>query len=181
MMPRQALGLPTGMARLSTALELRCQPPQSLEPGLLDDIERLVLDGRAVDPGYVRHNLKRAHLIACALAGGQVAATVCLKHPRPEYVARLEKRTGLDLDGYLERGYTSVHPDFRGQGLGTRLVDYLTRQAPGRKIYVVIAMDNLGAQAITKRCHTRLVAQFHSQATGREYGVWLQSPLPDQA
>ncbi|MFH1034879.1 MAG: GNAT family N-acetyltransferase [Pseudomonadota bacterium] len=161
---------------LSEGLELRCQPPQTLEPGLLDEIEALVLSGQAVGPGYVRHNLERAHLIAYALAQGRVVATVSLKHPRPEYVARLKQRTGLDLDGFLERGYTSVRPDFRGQGLGTLLVDYLTRQAAGRQIYVVIASDNLGAQAITRRNRTRLVAQFRSQATGQEYGIWIQEP-----
>jgi GNAT superfamily N-acetyltransferase len=162
---------------LTEGLDLRCQPPRDLPPGLLDEIEALVLGGRAVGPGYVRHNLERAHLIAYALADRRAVATVSLKHPRPEYIARLKARTGLDLDGYLERGYTSVHPDFRGQGLGTLMVGYLTRQAAGRPIYVVIGSDNLGAQAITRRHGTRLVAQFHSRGTGQDYGIWIQQPL----
>lgn len=132
-------------------------------------------------PAYVRHNLERALLVAYALWSNQVVATVSLKYPRPEYVRRLADRTGLDLTGYLKRGYTSVHPDSRGQGLGTRLVEYLTRQAGGRSIYVVIAMDNLAAQAITRRCHTRLATRFRNQATGREYGVWIKEPLPEPA
>jgi GNAT superfamily N-acetyltransferase len=182
-MSRAALSMPSRaeQARPRAGLEFRCLPPRDLEPGLLDQIERLVLGGRAVGPGYVRHNLERAFLVAYALQGRRVVATVSLKHPRPEYIDRLKQRTGLDLAGYLERGYTSVHPDFRGQGLGTRLVDFLTRQAAVRQIYVVIAMDNLGAQAITRRAGTRLAAQFHSRATGQDYGVWIQQPLPDQA
>ncbi len=180
-MPSPALEASTRARRLQESLELRCRPPQDLAPGRLDEIEALVLGGRAVDPGYVRHNLERAHLIAYALFGQRVVATVSLKHPRAEYVERLLRRTGLDLSGYLERGYTSVHPDFRGQGLGTRLVDHLTRQADGRRIYVVIALDNLAAQAISRRCGTKLAAQFLSHATGQEYGIWIQQALPEQA
>lgn len=179
-MGRAAVSLPVEGRAVRDDLELHCQPPGELPPGRLDEIERLVLGGRAVDPGYVRHNLERAHLIVYALEGRRVVATVTLKNPRPEYVQRLKRRTGLDLSGYLERGYTSVHSEFSGRGLGTRLVRHLTAQAPGRQIYVVIAMHNLAAQAISIRCGTRLVARFRSRANGQEYGIWIQGPLPEQ-
>lgn len=180
-MRRPAVSLPARGGAVVEDLELCCQAPDQLLPGRLDQIETLVRAGQAVGTQYVRHNLERAHLIACALEGPRVVATVTLKHPRPQYVERLKRRTGLDLTGYLERGYTSVHPDFSGRGLGTRLVRHLTEQAPGHQIYVVIAMHNLAAQAISIRCGTKLAARFFSRTTGQEYGVWLQGPLPEPA
>ncbi|MBI5524286.1 MAG: hypothetical protein HY910_16800 [Desulfarculus sp.] len=180
-MGRTAVSLPEQGRAVQDDLELHCQSPNELPPGLLDQIEALVRDGQAVGTDYVRHNLERAHLIAYALEGSRVVATVTLKNPRTEYVRRLKRRTGLDLAGYLERGYTSVRSGFSGRGLGTRLVRYLTEQAPGRQIYVVIAMHNRAAQAISIRCGTQLAARFFSRATGQEYGVWIQGPLPKQA
>ncbi|MBI4799629.1 MAG: GNAT family N-acetyltransferase [Desulfarculus sp.] len=180
-MGRTAVSLHVRGRAVQDDLALHCQAPGQLPPGRLDQIEALVRAGQAVGTQYVRHNLERAHLIAYALEGGRVVATVTLKNPRPEYVQRLRRRTGLDLSGYLERGYTSVHSGFSGRGLGTRLVRHLTEEAPGRQIYVVIAMHNLAAQAISIRCGTQLVARFFSRATGQEYGVWIQGPLPEQA
>lgn len=156
-------------------LQLHCLAPGQIAPAILDGIEALVLGGQAVGGQWVRHNLEKAFCISWAQEpGGRVVATVSLKHPRPEYVAELKEHTGLDLSAYLERGYTSVHPDWRGRGLGTRMVRYVTSQSQGRPIYVVIATDNLGAIEVTRRCGTRLTACYTSAKTGREYGVWLQ-------
>lgn len=179
-MRRPAFRLPAQGQVVLDDLELCCRPPAELPPGRLDQIEALVRAGQAVGTTYVRHNLERAHLIAYALEGSRVVATVTLKNPRPEYLRRLKRRTGLELAGFLERGYTSVHPDCSGRGLGTRMVRFLTEQAPGRQIYVVIARHNLAAQAISIRCGTKLVARFFSRTTGQEYGVWIQGPLPGQ-
>ena len=162
-----------------TELCLRFEPPAELGNSLLDEVEALIMQGGAVSPRWVRHNLEQAALVALALAGPRLVGSVTLKHPRPEYVQRLMRQTGLDLADYLERGYTAIHRDYRGMGLGTRLVAGLTRQALGRAIYVVIATDNLAAEAITRRCGTRLATRFISPVTGREYGIWLQGKLPE--
>lgn len=160
------------------ALSLHFLPPGQIEPAILEAIEALVVDGGAVGPQWVGYHLRRAHLISYALDGQTVAGSVTLKNPRPEYLARLRQRCGLDLRGYLERGYTSVRPAYRGQGLATRLVRGLVERAQGWPIYTVIALDNSRALGVTSHAGTRKVASFHSEIVNKTIGIWLQGPLP---
>ena len=165
-------------AMTAPALALHFLPPDRIPAATLAAIEALVIAGGAVGPQWVGHHLRQAHLVAFALDGDKVAGSVTLKNPRPEYLARLHERCGLDLRGHLERGYTSVHPDYRGQGLATRLVRGLVRRADGRPIYTVIAHDNPYALGVTSHAGTRLVASFHSEIRHKPIGIWLQGPLP---
>jgi GNAT superfamily N-acetyltransferase len=58
----------------------------------------------------------------------------------------------LDLTGYVERGYTSVRPEYRGLGIGTSLLEGLTRNGPATaKIFSVIAEDNEATKIIAMR------------------------------
>lgn len=167
-------------APLATAplLDLHFLPPGRITPQLMARIEALVKAGGAVGPAWVGYHLVRAHLVSFALDGERVAGTVCLKNPRPEYVERLHRLSGLDLTGYLERGYTSVAPAYRGLRLATALVRGLTRRSQGMPTYTIIALDNAKAQGVTSRAGTWLAASFFSEIKGKEIGIWLQGPLP---
>jgi len=149
--------------------------PEELSPELLDEICALIREVGSMRPERVGENLERAFLIGYAQSEGRVVGTVTLKRPRPEYVRAVEGQTGLDLEGYLERGYTSVRPAFRGREVGATLIRDLTARAAGRPIYVVIASDNLPAQALARGNDTHLRATFFSQTLGKEVGVWVQS------
>ncbi|ROQ89833.1 hypothetical protein EDC27_2949 [Desulfosoma caldarium] len=46
-----------------------------------------------------------------------VVGTSTQKYPRKDDRQKIEAATGLDLSGYLERGYTAVRVDYRGSGL----------------------------------------------------------------
>ena len=89
----------------------------------------MVEAGGSVGIQWVRYNLERAFLIAYATEQGVVVANSSLKYPRQEYVEKLKTNSGIDVSNYLERGYTSVRPEYRGLGIGTRLLDGLTRRA----------------------------------------------------
>ncbi len=65
--------------------------PQALSPERLDEICSMVEAGGSVRTKYVRHNLERAFLIAYVTEMDVVVANSSLKHPRPQFIARLEK------------------------------------------------------------------------------------------
>jgi len=147
--------------------------PEQLPEGLFEEVCRLVEAGGGVNPKRVRYNLKRAFLIARAEKEGVLVGTSSLKHPRPEYVQRIKEKLGLDIQGFLERGYTSILPGYRGLGIGTDLLGGLTSRAKGYGIYSLIREDDRETQTIALRNQTVKVATFYSELTGQDLGLWM--------
>jgi GNAT superfamily N-acetyltransferase len=148
-------------------------PPASIAHSDMDEICRMVSAGGSVTTRWVRHNLERAFLIAVATERGRIVGNSSLKHPRETYIRSVKARYGLDFSHHLERGYTSVRPEYRGMGIGTRLLEGLTRRAGDRKIFSIIAEDNIATQTIAIRNRTRKVATVFSEAMGKEIGFWM--------
>jgi hypothetical protein len=98
---------------------------------------------------------------------------VILKHPKESYRAKIEEATGLDLDGYLERGYTSVADSFRNRHIADTLIRGLIQRAAGRRIYVTIRLDNGPALRLTEKNGMVLAGRFIHPGTGREIGVFV--------
>ncbi len=147
--------------------------PQDLPPGYLEDICQMVEAGGSVDITLVRYNLERAFLIGYALEHGVIVGNSSLKRPRPEYVESVKKQSGLDLGNYLERGYTSVRPEYRGMGIGAKLLEGLTERVGDKKLFSIISSDNVAAQKMALRNRTRQVATFYSKKLGKEVGIWM--------
>lgn len=168
-----------GLFNLGDNITYHYAKPQALPPGYLDEICRMVEAGGSVGTEWVRYNLERAFLIAYAMEQGVIVGNSSLKHPRPEYVAAVSRQTGLDLNEYLERGYTSVRPEYRGMGIGTRLLKGLTARVGAKKLFSVIGADNKGAQKMALRNNTKLVTTFYSQRAGKELGVWIPAHMLD--
>ena len=147
--------------------------PHELPPGYLDEICRMVEAGGSVGTKWVRYNLERAFLIAYVLEEGMIVGNSSLKYPRSEYVEAVNKQSGLDLTKYLERGYTSVRPEYRGMGIGTRLLEGLTARVGKKKVFSIISSDNVATQKIALRNKTKQVATFYSERLGKEIGVWI--------
>lgn len=164
---------------LGSGLRYHFESPGRLPPGYLEEIIRMVEAGGAVNRRWVRHNLERAFLIGYVTERGRIVANSSLKRPRREYVEKVSRQADIDLTGYLERGYTSVRPEYRGLGIGTRLLEGLTARAGGRKIYSVISADNVATQKIAIRNRTRQVASFYSERLGKEIGVWVPEWMMD--
>lgn len=79
----------------------------------------------------------------------------------------------MDLSGYLERGYTSVRPDYRGMGIGTRLLEGLTKRIGDKKLFSIISEDNVATQKIAIRNRTQKVASFYSSRMEKQVGLWV--------
>ncbi len=140
---------------------------------ILAEIQALIASGEEVGTSWVDDNLKRAFLIGYAVEEGRVVATMALKRPPEKYVKAIEQKTHVDLEDYLERGYSSVRPEYRGLGLGDALLKGLVDRAPGQKIYVTIRMDNLPAVKLTRKNHMRLAATFKNERTGHQIGLFI--------
>jgi GNAT superfamily N-acetyltransferase len=151
----------------------RFVPPSRLPEGHLDEIVRMVEAGGSVQTQWVRHNLERAFLIGYVEENGIIIGDSSLKHPRQEYIEAVSRQTGIDLRNYLERGYTSVRPEYRSLGVGAKLLEGLTARAEGYKVYSIIAEDNVATQKMALRNRTRKVAVFYSQRSQKTIGVWV--------
>lgn len=150
--------------------------PDELPGGYLEKICRLVEAGGSVDPERVRTNLEGAYLIGYVLDDqGEIVACSSLKYPRREFTEMVRDETGIDLSGYLERGYTSVIPEYRGRGIASVLLAGLTSRAraDGRKLYSVIGEDNTGGQKIALNNNTRKAAVYKSPKSGKKMGIWI--------
>jgi GNAT superfamily N-acetyltransferase len=151
--------------------------PHELPPGYLDEICRMVEAGGSVGKKWVRYNLERAFLIGYVLEEGVIVGNSSLKHPRLEYVEAVSKQSGLDLTQCLERGYTSVRPEYRGIGIGTKLLEGLTARVGSKKVFSIISADNVATQKIALRNQTKQVATFYSERLGKEIGVWIPAGM----
>jgi GNAT superfamily N-acetyltransferase len=147
--------------------------PHELPPGYLDEICRMVEAGGSVETKWVRYNLGRAFLIGYVMEEGMIVGNSSLKYPRSEYVEAVNKQSDLDLTDYLERGYTSVRPEYRGMGIGTTLLEGLTARVGKKKVFSIISSDNVATQKIALRNKTKQVATFYSERLGKEIGVWI--------
>jgi GNAT superfamily N-acetyltransferase len=155
-------------------------PPDQLPSGHLDEICAMVAAGGTVATTHVRYNLERAHLIGYVQENGVIVGNSSLKNPRSEYIETVRRQSGLDLTGYVERGYTSVRPEYRGLGIATSLLEGLTRRAGDRKIFSVISEDNEATKIIAKRNRTRKVATYFSNKAGKPVGIWMPEWMIDK-
>jgi anaerobic magnesium-protoporphyrin IX monomethyl ester cyclase len=166
---------PGGRQTVSSAhdLEYAFSNPVDIPEETMEKIRGLVISGGEVGRSWLTRNLENAHLVGYAHENGDLVGVMTHKVPLPEYVRRIGEKTGLDLTGYLERGYTYVLPEYRGLRVGDRLLKGLVERSPGKKIYVTIRMDNEPAIRLTRRNHMRLAATYHNERTGHDIGVFV--------
>lgn len=164
---------------LGRKLDYHYTSPGNLPPGFMDEICLMVADGGSVAMERVRDNLEKAFLIAYAMEEGVIVGNSSLKNPRPEYIETVNRQSGLDLTHYLERGYTSVRPEYRGMGIGARLLAGLTKRAGDRRVFSVISEDNVAARKMAIRNRTRQVAEYYSPRLGKKVGVWIPEGMLD--
>jgi len=146
--------------------------PDEVPSEILEKIYDLVESGGEVGVSWVKDNLNQAFLIGYAVLQDRIVGAMVHKKPLEKYVKKIEEKTHLDLKGYLERGYTYVRPEFRGLGVGDRLLKGLVSGSPGKKIYVTIRMDNFPPIQLTLRNNMNLAATYVNERTGHEIGVF---------
>ncbi|MBU0970195.1 MAG: GNAT family N-acetyltransferase [Proteobacteria bacterium] len=155
------------------------QLPKDLPLGVLDEICKMVEAGGSVDITHVRSNLERAYLIGYAMENGVIIGNSSLKHPRQAFIQRLKQMTNVDFTYFVERGYTSVRPEYRAMGVGAKLLEGLTKRAGGRKVFSIISEDNLATQKIALRNKTKKILTYFSDKLNKEMGVWMPEHMID--
>ena len=149
--------------------------PDELSSQTLDQIEELIRQGGEVGSAYIRENLLNALLIGYAVGrSGKVVGTVTLKRPKEVYRKKIEAITGLYLEGYLERGYTSIFPGYRGYDIADTLIKGLIKRSQGEKVYTTIRLDNTHALNLTYKNGMVLAATFIHWRTGNKIGVFIK-------
>ena len=148
------------------------QKPDEVPSEILEKIYDLIESGGEVGVSWVRDNLKQAFLIGYALEQDRIVGAMVHKKPLEKYVRQIEEKAHLDLKGYLERGYTHVRPEFRGLGVGDRLLKGLVSGSQKKKIYVTIRMDNFPAIQLSLRNNMHLAATYLNERSGHEIGVF---------
>jgi hypothetical protein len=168
----------------SIHVEYAFAKPAHIPPQVLEQIRRLIIQGKGVaGTKFLDENLRKAFLIGYATCGGRVVGTVVHKVPDRGYREKIEAATGLDLSGYLERGYTTVDPTFRDQDIADTLIKGLIARSRGWKIYVNIWMENPPPLALTYKNDMSLAATFVHPISGHKIGVFTNQamPTPDEA
>lgn len=150
--------------------------PDEISGETFEKICSLIESGGEVGVSWIRDNLRKAFLIGYATEQGRIVGTMTHKTPTEEYVTAIERKTQLNLHGYLERGYTTVRPEYRGFGIGDRLLKGLVERSPREKIYVTIRLDNLPAVRLTRKNNMTLAATYYNERTGHEIGVFTNQP-----
>jgi GNAT superfamily N-acetyltransferase len=168
-----------GVICLGTQMQFFYQSPSNLPPGVLDEICKMVEAGGSVDTTHVRSNLERAHKIGYAMENGVIIGNSSLKHPRAVFINRLNKITGGDFSNFVERGYTSVRPEYRAMGVGAKLLEGLTQRANGYKVFSIISEENLATQKIALRNNTKKILTYFSEKLNKEMGVWMPEEMID--
>lgn len=167
------------LIRLGNDIRFFFKKPGDLPVGYLDEICRMVEAGGSVNIKYVRYNLERAFLIGYATEHGVIVGNSSLKHPREEFINRINRITQMDFTCFLERGYTSVRPEYRALGVGAKLLEGLTARAGDHKVFSIISEDNKATQKIAMRNKTRKIATYYSEKVGKELGVWMPEKMMD--
>ena len=152
--------------------------PEQISAETLDKICNLIKEGHGVGTSWLRENLQNAFLVGYAEYNGNVVGTSTHKYPKEKYRKKIEVLTGLDLTGYLERGYTAVKAEYRAFGVGGRLIKGLIERSEGKKVYVTIRMDNIPPLKMTNKEKMVLAARFINERTGHDLGVFTSQPPP---
>ena len=167
----------TDLSVLGRDIVYHFTPPADLPKGYLDTVCAMVAAGGSVDLAHVRSNLEKAYLIGYAVENGVLVGNSCLKHPRKALTARLKTATDLDFSGFVERGYTSVRPEYRALGVGRKLLEGLTRRAGKFRVFSIIDEDNLATQKIALRNNTRKITTYFSEKAGKHMGIWMPAHM----
>jgi GNAT superfamily N-acetyltransferase len=167
----------TDLLTLGQDIAYHFTPPADLPKGYLDAVCAMVAAGGSVELAHVRSNLEKAYLIGYAVENGVMVGNSCLKHPRKALIDRLKIATDLDFSGFVERGYTSVRPEYRSLGVGRKLLEGLTARAGKYKVFSLIAEDNLATQKIALRNNTKKITTYFSEKANKQMGVWMPEQM----
>jgi GNAT superfamily N-acetyltransferase len=119
--------------------------PSDCTTEALADIEKLVIEGGAVDPqGLTQRNRNAFRLLYLRTSDGQLVGVGALKHPGPGYRSRVfanAQATTASDEYRVELGWVVVAKTHQGRGLSTRIVGELLRFAKNENVFATTRAD----------------------------------------
>jgi len=119
--------------------------PSDCTAEALADLEKLVLEGGAVDPQGLTRRIRNAfRLLFLRTSDGQLVGVGALKHPRPGYRNRVfanAQATAAPDEYRVELGWVVVAKTLQGGGLSTRIVGELLSFAKNENIFATTRAD----------------------------------------
>lgn len=146
---------------------------EEIDDTLIERLKELIGRGGEVGGSWIKENLQNALLVAYVEEEGKIVATMSHKRPKEKYLKYLRQKTGLDLSGYIERGYSYVRPEYRGLGIGDKMLKGLVERTPHSPIYVTIRLDNISALRLTEKNAMKMVATFTNERTDHLIGIFV--------
>lgn len=163
-----------------THLKFNFLKGEELDEQLLERLRAFISGSEEVGRSWIGDNLRNALWIAYVEEGEKIVATMVHKRPKEKYLNYLREKTGLDLRGYVERGYSFVRPEYRGLGIGDRMLKGLVKRTPDTPVYVTIRLDNLPAIRLTEKNQMKLVASYLNERTGHEVGIFINGTIQNK-
>ena len=119
--------------------------PSDCTPQALDDFEKLVIEGGAVDPQELAQRIRKAsRLLFLRTSDGRLVGAGALKYPRPAYRDRVFAAAGATVPPHeypVELGWVVVAKSHQGQRLSTRIVAELLPFAKKENIFATTRAD----------------------------------------
>jgi predicted GNAT family N-acyltransferase len=119
--------------------------PSDCTAQALADLEKLVIEGGAVDPQGLTQRIRNAfRLLFLRTSDGQLVGVGALKHPRPGYRERVfanAQATTASEEYRVELGWVVVARTRQGQRLSTRIVGELLTFAKNENVFATTRAD----------------------------------------
>lgn len=134
-------------------------PPNMIESNQFDQIIKLILSGKQVNPIGLKERLLRCDLVAFKTYEEKVISTAALKNPSLTYMNKVFalSKTKTSICYEKELGYIATHSNFENQGHCQDLLKEFFRHIPDQFIFattrkpaMVHILNKLGFKEVGK-------------------------------
>jgi ribosomal protein S18 acetylase RimI-like enzyme len=149
----------------------------------LESFKEMVVEAGQVCEAGLERRIEHAHLLTFQYDESKLVAVAGLKHPEDNYRRRVFRNAGVSelADNYgAELGWVVTLEEYRGQHIGSRLVQNLLERTESRGVFATTKTDNRQMQAILikngfrecgepyeGRCGTYQLQLYLHEASGR--------------
>jgi ribosomal protein S18 acetylase RimI-like enzyme len=160
---------------ISGQIQYRVYPPSAFSGATLDRLVELITSGGESNNRSLITKLRKAHAIAFARVDGLPIGVAVIKRPVASYPVKVFTAAGvpeLAENFQIELGYVMINPQYRGQGVGSKLLSLFgNHQAP---IYSTVRKDNAAMISLLQTAGFTQVGTPYKGESGAELTLWIK-------